>query len=216
MIETPPAMPTLYVVDDEPGVRDALRLLFQSVGMKVIEFENPRAALAALAGTENLQSGCLITDLRMPLMSGIDLIKALRERGCRLPVIVISGHGDVKLAVRALKAGASDFVEKPFNDQDLLDAVNTALDLPAGSDRTQAPSGELAARVEQITSRELSVLKQIVAGRSNKLIARELDLSPRTVEAHRARVMQKMQAGSVAELVSLALRAGIVLDEDLV
>lgn len=213
MLEAVREMPTIYVVDDEPSVRDALRLLFRSVGMTVVDFDNARAALAT---ADELKSGCLITDLRMPLMSGIDLIKALRERGCRLPVIVISGHGDVKLAVRALKAGASDFVEKPFNDQDLLDAVNTALDLPAGSDRTQAPSGELAARVEQITSRELSVLKQIVAGRSNKLIARDLDLSPRTVEAHRARVMQKMQAGSVAELVSLALRARIVRDEDLV
>jgi len=211
MLETPPVMPVVYVVDDEPSVRDSLRLLFQSVGMKVVEFENARAALA---GVDQLESGCLITDLRMPLMSGIDLIEALRERGCRLPVIVISAHGDVKLAVRALKAGARDFVEKPFNDQDLLDAVNSALNLPPGSDRSQAVSGDMAALLGQITSRELAVLKQIVAGRSNKLIARELDLSPRTVEAHRARVMQKMQAGSVAELVSHALRAGIALDED--
>jgi len=211
MSETPPGMPVVYVVDDEPSVRDALRLLFQSVGMKVVEFENARAALA---GVDQLESGCLITDLRMPLMSGIDLIEALRERGCRLPVFVISAHGDVKLAVRALKAGASNFFEKPFNDQDLLDAVNSALNLPPGSDRSQAVSGDMAALLGQITSRELAVLKQIVAGRSNKLIARELDLSPRTVEAHRARVMQKMQAGSVAELVSHALRAGIALDED--
>ena len=213
MLETPPGMPVVYVVDDEPSVRDALRLLFQSVGMKVVEFENARAALAC---ADELESGCLITDLRMPLMSGIDLIEALRERGCRLPVIVISAHGDVKLAVRALKAGANDFVEKPFNDQDLLDLVNSALNLPPGSGRTQSVSGDMAARAGQITSRELIVLKQIVAGRSNKLIARDLDISPRTVEAHRARVMQKMQAGSVAELVSLALRAGIVQDEDLV
>ncbi len=211
MLETTTQMPTIYVVDDEPSVRDALRLLFRSVDMTVVEFDNARAALAA-AG--ELESGCLITDLRMPLMSGIDLIKALRERGCRLPIIVISGHGDVKLAVRALKAGASDFVEKPFNDQDLLDAVNSALKLPSGSDRTQAVGGDMAARIGQVTQRELAVLKLIVAGRPNKLIARDLDLSPRTVEAHRARVMQKMQAGSVAELVSLALRAGIGMDED--
>jgi len=211
MLETPPVMPVVYVVDDEPSVRDSLRLLFQSVGMTVVEFENARAALA---GVDQLESRCLITDLRMPLMSGIDLIEALRERGCRLPVIVISAHGDVKLAVRALKAGASNFFEKPFNDQDLLDAVNSALNLPPGSDRSQAVSGDMAALLGQITSRELAVLKQIVAGRSNKLIARDLDLSPRTVEAHRARVMQKMQAGSVAELVSHALRAGIALDED--
>jgi two-component system response regulator FixJ len=213
MLEIPPGMPIVYVVDDEPSVRDALRLLFQSIGMKVVEFENAHAALAC---ADELESGCLITDLRMPLMNGIDLIEALRKRGCRLPVIVISAHGDVKLAVRALKAGASDFVEKPFNDQDLLDLVNSALNLPPGSDRTQAVSADMAARVGQITSRELVVLKQIVAGQSNKLIARDLDISPRTVEAHRARVMQKMQAGSVAELVSLALRAGIVQDEDLV
>lgn len=212
MPEAAPGLPTIYVVDDEPTVRDALRLLFQSVGMRVVEFENARMALAA---ADQFNCGCLITDLRMPLMSGIDLVTALRERGCRLPVIVVSGHGDVKLAVRALKAGADDFVEKPFNDQDLLDAVNSTLNLPCGGERTAVVSEDLAARIEQITPRELAVLKQIVAGRPNKVIARDLDLSPRTVEAHRAHVMQKMQAGSVAELVSLALRAGIVLDEDL-
>ena len=135
------------------------------------------------SGADELESGCLITDLRMPLMSGIDLIEALRERGCRLPAIVISGHGDVKLAVRALKAGASDFVEKPFNDQDLLDAVNSTINRPPVSGWTQPVNGDMAARVAQITSRELAVLKQIVAGQSNKLIARNLDLSPRTVEA---------------------------------
>lgn len=212
MHEVAPEMPTIYVVDDEPAVRDALRLLFQSVGMAVVEFDSARAALA---GADELENGCLITDLRMPLMSGIDLVKALRERGCLMPVIVISGHGDVKLAVRALKAGANDFVEKPFNDQDLLDAVNSALNRPDSGDRTQAVSADMVARINQITPRELAVLKQIVAGRPNKLIARDLDLSPRTVEAHRAHVMQKMQAGSVAELVSLALRTGIVPDEDL-
>ena len=197
------------MVDDEPTVRDALRLLFQSVGMAVVEFDSARAALAA---ADELESGCLITDLRMPLMSGIDLVKLLRERSCRLPIVVISGHGDVRLAVRALKAGANDFIEKPFNDQDLIDAVNSVLNLPIGGERTQAVSDDLAARIEQISPREFAVLKQIVAGRPNKLIARDLDLSPRTVEAHRARVMQKMQAGSIAELVSLALRAGIALD----
>ena len=209
MLEAAPAMPTIYVVDDEPTVRDALRLLFQSVGMAVVEFDSARAALAA---ADKLESGCLITDLRMPLMSGIDLVKLLRERSCRLPIVVISGHGDVRLAVRALKAGANDFIEKPFNDQDLIDAVNSVLNLPIGGERTQAVSDDLAARIEQISPREFAVLKQIVAGRPNKLIARDLDLSPRTVEAHRARVMQKMQAGSIAELVSLALRAGIALD----
>lgn len=211
MLESTEGMPTIYVVDDEPTVRDALRLLFQSVGMKVVEFDNARAVLA---GADGLEAGCLITDLRMPLMSGIDLVKALRERGCRLPVVVISGHGDVKLAVRALKAGANDFVEKPFNDQDLLDAVNSALNLPCGGDLSEATGDDMEARIGQITPRELAVLKQIIAGRPNKLIARELDLSPRTVEAHRARVMQKMQAGSVAELVGLALRAGIAPDRD--
>lgn len=212
MFEAASGMPTIYVVDDEPTVRDSLRLLFKSVGMTVVEFES---AAAVLASTGDLHSGCLITDLRMPLMSGIDLVKALRERGCHVPVVVISGHGDVKLAVRALKAGASDFVEKPFDDQDLLDAVNSALSQAASGDRPQAVSEDMQARIKQITPRELAVLKQIVAGRSNKLIARDLELSPRTVEAHRAHLMQKLQASSVAELVSLALRAGIVLVADL-
>lgn len=212
MLEPKPELPSIYVVDDEPTVRDALRLLFRSIGMKVTEFEDARAALAA---ADQLKDGCLITDLRMPLMSGIDLVKALRAHGCRLPIIVISGHGDVKLAVRALKAGANDFVEKPFNDQELLDAVNAALSLPDSDDLPEPVGEALAASPEQLTRRELAVLKQIVAGKPNKLIARELNLSPRTVEAHRARVMQKMQAGSLAELVGLALRKGIVLDEDL-
>lgn len=203
-------LPTIYVVDDEPTVRDSLRLLFQSVGMKVREFDSPQALLDF---TEPL-AGCLITDLRMPLMNGIDLIVALRARDCRLPVIVISGHGDVKLAVRAIKAGASDFVEKPFNDQYLLDAVNAAL-----STATDAATGATlravdVERLSQLTPREHDVLRLIVTGQPNKLIARELNLSIRTVEAHRAHIMDKLEAGSIAELVSLALRSGAFHDAE--
>lgn len=204
-------LPIVYIVDDEPAVRDALGLLLQSVGLAHVGFSDAHALLEY-----PLSKGpcCLITDLRMPLMSGIELVETLRGNGASIPAIVISGHGDIRQAVRALKCGATDFLEKPFDDQDLLDAVNSALNLPCGSDRIQAVSDDMAARIGQITPRELAVLKQIIAGRPNKLIARKLDLSPRTVEAHRARVMQKMQAGSVAELVSLALRAGIAPDRD--
>lgn len=204
-------LPTIYVVDDEPTVRDSLRLLFQSVGMQVREFDSPQALLDF---TEPL-AGCLITDLRMPLMSGIDLIVALRARDCRLPVIVISGHGDVKLAVRAIKAGASDFVEKPFNDQYLLDAVNAALSTATDAAGGAALRAADVERLSQLTPREHDVLRLIVTGQPNKLIARELNLSIRTVEAHRAHIMDKLEAGSVAELVSLALRSGAFHDAEL-
>lgn len=204
-------LPTIYVVDDEPAVRDSLRLLFRSVGFQVAGFTSAREFLA---GRPESACGCLVTDLRMPLMSGIELIETLRSRGSPIPVVVISAHGDVKLAVRALKAGAADFVEKPFDDQDLLDAVNAALKASGREGEAVLADGEASRRLDRITRREREVLRLVVAGRPNKLIGRELGLSTRTVETHRARVMEKMKAGSVAELVSLAIRGGLLTDAD--
>lgn len=201
-----PDRPVVYVVDDEPAVRDALGLLFQSVGLDCVDFSDARSLLA-----HPLVTGpcCLVTDLRMPLMSGIELVEVLRERGVVMPAIVISAHGDVKLAVRALKCGATDFLEKPFNDQDLLDAVNAALKQAGDNPPVNVPVANFAPRSRaQISPREIEVLRLVVKGCANKVIARELDISARTVEVHRAHIMQKLGASSVAELVRLALHDG--------
>lgn len=197
--------PTVYLVDDEPAVRHALRLLFNSVGIEVEEFAGAHAFLDR--ATPDL-CGCLLTDLRMPVMGGIELIEALRRGGCDLPAVVISGHGDIRLAVRALKAGAHDFVEKPFNDQALLDAVNGALNAPKPA-AGRPLSGELLMRFATLTPREDAVMRRVIQGLANKQIARELNVSPRTVEAHRAHLMDKLGVASAAELAALAVHAGI-------
>jgi two-component system response regulator FixJ len=198
---------TVYIVDDEPAVRDALRLLFHSVGLAATCFAD---AASFLGHRLEAGCGCLVTDLRMPGLNGIELIEALRGRGCMLPAVVVSGHGDVRLAVRALKCGATDFLEKPFHDQDLLDIVNGAL-LACRHDNCACtlPEG-LSPGLERLTAREREVLRLVALGRPNKLIARELDLSTRTVESHRASLMRKLQVDSIAGLVAVALRGGLL------
>lgn len=201
---------TVYIVDDEPAVRDALRLLFHSVGLATLGFADADAFL-----DHRIESGpgCLVTDLRMPGLSGIELIEALRARGCMLPAVVISGHGDVRLAVRALKCGATNFLEKPFHDQDLLDIVNGALQACRHDNCACTFAEGIPQSLERLTAREREVLRLVALGRPNKLIARQLDLSTRTVESHRASLMRKLQVDSVAGLVALALRGGL-LDEN--
>ncbi|MEF8730698.1 MAG: response regulator [Candidatus Accumulibacter meliphilus] len=212
-------LPLVYIVDDEAAVRDALGLLFQSVGLAHVGFPDAQALLA-----HPLRSApcCLLTDLRMPLMSGIELVETLRKRGVSMPAIIISGHGDIKQAVRALKCGAVDFIEKPFDDQDLIDSVNAALKLSMNDASTDAPAapaeGTRPGRQAQISPRELEVLRLVVKGCPNKVIARELGISARTVEVHRAHAMQKLGASSVAELVRVVLHGGLLdqaLDEPL-
>jgi FixJ family two-component response regulator len=198
---------TVYIVDDEPAVRDALRLLFHSVGLKAVGFAE---ASAFLDHRLEPGCGCLVTDLRMPGLSGIELIEALRGRGCMLPAVVVSGHGDVRLAVRALKCGATNFLEKPFHDQDLLDIVNGALLACRHDNCACTQPGGPPPGLERLTPREREVLQLVALGRPNKLIARELDLSTRTVESHRASLMRKLQVDSVAGLVALALRSGLL------
>jgi len=200
------AAPIVYVVDDEPAVRDSLRLLFQSVGLAVQGFPDAASFLAQPLGEG---PACLVSDLRMPMTSGIDLLEALQKRGTRIPAVMISGHGDVKLAVRALKSGAIDFIEKPFDDQELLDAVNGALKNAQRSPGIEPDSADCGRHVDQLTPREKEVLQLVVSGKPNKLIARALDISTRTVEAHRAHLMEKLEVGSLAELVRLALQCGI-------
>lgn len=206
-----PDCPVVYIVDDEAAVRDALGLLFQSVGLAYVDFPD---ALALLAYPLTIGTCCLVTDLRMPLMSGIELVETLRERGVSMPAIVISAHGDIKQAVRALKCGATDFMEKPFDDQELLDAVHAAFKLATKNHSIIAPAGEAAQPPRTLISpREAEVLRLVVSGCANKVIARELGISARTVEVHRAHIMQKFGASSVAELVRLALHGGYIEGE---
>jgi two-component system response regulator FixJ len=197
---------TIYIVDDDFDVRESLKALLESADYEVRAFESARQVLA---DADLATAGCLIADIRMPDMDGLTLQEELIKMQAGIPVVIVTGHGDVPLAVRAMKAGAVDFVEKPFDDEFLLGSVKRAL---AVADRTR-DQAELArtaeSRVASLTAREREVLEQLVAGRPNKIIAYELDISPRTVEIHRAHVMEKMQARSLSDIVRLALAAGV-------
>ena len=194
--------PVVYVVDDEPDIRDAVRLLLRSVGLKVESFGLAQRFLEAY---QPQQPGCLILDIRMPGMSGPELQEALSQKKLALPVIVITGHGDVPLTVRTMKAGAITVLEKPFNDQLLIDAVQQALEIDRKHRIKQSELDSITARLSQLTPRETEVLDRVVKGTLNKLIAADLDLSVRTVEIHRARIMNKMQAESLPELVKMVM-----------
>lgn len=194
--------PLVFVVDDDDAVRDSISWLISSVDLKVQAYAS---AGDFLAQCRPGQAGCLITDIRMPELSGLDLQDELNRRGCDIPVIVITGHGDVQTAVRAMKAGAFDFIEKPFNDQLLLDLVNRAVASSVESLREQIEQAEVKTRIGSLTPREKQVLDLISIGDSNKAIAHGLDISEKTVEAHRARVMSKMQAKSLAALVKMVI-----------
>jgi two-component system response regulator FixJ len=197
---------TILIVDDDADVRDSLRALLESAGFEVEEFESAKKILAVRDLSEK---ACLIADIRMPDMDGLTLQEELAKKRIGIPVIIVTGHGDVPLAVRAMKAGAIDFIEKPFDDELLLVSVRRALALRSES-RSQTSLADAAAkRIAQLTPRERQVLEHLVAGRANKVIAYELDISPRTVEIHRAHLMEKMQVRSLSDLVRLALAAGI-------
>lgn len=193
---------TVYVVDDDDGMRRALSLLLNTVGYKTAAFASPKDFL------EKFQSdtaGCLILDIRMPGMSGLELQQHLNRMGSMLPVIFITGHGDVPMAVQAMKEGAFEFVQKPFRDQDLLDRINHALEQDKENRSTLARHADVLHRIESLTPREKQVMDMVVDGAANKVIAIDLGLSERTVEIHRAKVMEKMGARSVAHLVKLQL-----------
>lgn len=199
------ARPTVFIVDDDTAVRDALKFLLRSVGHPVEAFGSAQDFLDAYRDD---RPGCLVLDIRMPGMSGLELQEKLVERRSILPIIFITGHGDVPMAVEAMQAGAMDFIQKPFRDQDLLDRINQALEKDA---KNRAALGELnliRERLASLTPREREVMDLVVHGKANKVIAGDLDLSQRTVEIHRARVMEKMQASSLAHLVRMVIEVG--------
>jgi two-component system response regulator FixJ len=196
-----------HVIDDDQAVRESIEFLLRSAQLTVKTYES---ASAFLAVAPMVGSGCIITDVRMPGISGIDLLRRLKEMGLRLPVIVITGHGDVPLAVEAMKFGALDFLEKPFDDDVLLASVRSALDRSEASAQLETERAEIRARIALLTNREHEVLDGLVAGHPNKIIAFDLKISPRTVEIYRANVMTKMKAGSLSELVRMALVAGVM------
>jgi two-component system response regulator FixJ len=199
----------VYVIDDDAAMRDSLNFLLDSAGFEVTLFETAQQFLDALPA---LAFGCVISDVRMPGIDGIELLKRLRTRNSGFPIVVMTGHGDVPLAVEAMKLGAMDFLEKPFEDERLIAMIEAALRVAEPAAKSDAVAQDIAARVASLSPRERQVMDGLVAGLSNKLIAREYDISPRTIEVYRANVMTKMQAGSLSELVRLAMRAGLVKD----
>jgi len=197
---------TIYVVDDDDAVRDSLALLLESAGLRVEAFAG---AAEVLARCREERPACVVTDVRMPEIDGLELQRRLAELCARLPVIVITGHADVPLAVEAMKAGAVDFIEKPFSDDVILSSIEAALMRSQRSGGAGVVSGEIADRLTRLTPRERDVFQQLIVGHPNKVIAYNLGISARTVEIHRARVMEKMQVRSLPELVRLAIDGGV-------
>ena len=198
--------PTVFLVDDDPAVRDAVGLLLRASGLTVEAFAG---AVDFLASNAACRPGCLVLDVRMPEMSGLELQKKLNAAGCRIPIIFMSGHGDVPMAIRAMKAGALDFIEKPFTGERLLTRVHEALTIDARERCRQAQRDTAITRLTRLSPREREVLDRVAEGQYNKTIAAELDISISTVEIHRRRVMEKLEANSLADLIRiLALAHG--------
>jgi FixJ family two-component response regulator len=198
----------IFIVDDDPSVRKSLTRVMTSAGYAVEAFASARDFLTR---TPFVGPCCLVLDVRMPGLTGLDLQEALAGKGHRMPIVFITGHGDISMSVKAMKGGAADFLTKPFDVENLLDAVDRALtkDIKALGDEGQ--TAEVLERVERLTAREMEVFALVVTGMLNKQIAGELGIGEKTVKVHRARVMEKMKAGSVAELVRLADRAGVIV-----
>jgi two-component system, LuxR family, response regulator FixJ len=197
----------VHVIDDDDAMRDSLAFLFKSAKVPAETYESADAFMSKLP---QLNGGCVVTDVRMPGMSGLDLLKRLRELKIGVPVIVITGHGDVPLAVEAMKHGASDFLEKPFDDDLLLGAVRSALSQQASDQERETMRSAVQHRLELLSARERQVLDGLVAGHPNKTIAYDLGISPRTIEIYRANVMTKMEASSLSELVRMALMVDLL------
>jgi two-component system, LuxR family, response regulator FixJ len=190
--------PLIYLVDDDEAVRDSLGMLFDSIGLA---YEAYPSALDFLLSFDPARHACLVADIRMPGLSGLELQQRLNDQGAETPIIFITGHGDVPMAVTAMKSGAVDFVQKPFRDQDLIDRINKALERDRERRTTRAEQDEIRSRIALLTPREKEVMQCVVRGQANKVIAMDLGVSQRTVELHRARVMRKLRMRSLAELV---------------
>lgn len=199
----------IYVIDDDDAMRDSLNFLLDSSGYSVTLFDDAQRFMDALPG---LAFGCVVSDVRMPGIDGIELLKRMKAQHSPFPILIMTGHGDVPLAVEAMKLGAVDFLEKPFEDDRLIAMIETAIRQAEPVAKSEAIAQDVAARVASLSPRERQVMEGLVAGLSNKLIARDYDISPRTIEVYRANVMTKMQAGSLSELVRLAMRAGMLKD----
>jgi FixJ family two-component response regulator len=197
----PTAAPTVFIIDDDRGVRQAVQDLVESVGLRAETFANGQEFLDKKQASA---PGCLVLDIRLPQMSGLDLQRKLADVGIQIPIIFITAHGDIPMSVRALKSGAVEFLTKPFRDQDLLDAIQHALQLDRVAREQQDEINALHRRYQTLTSRERAVMKLVVADMLNKQIASEIGASEATIKVHRGNVMQKMQAGSLIELVRMA------------
>jgi len=203
-------MPTkaiIYVIDDDEAVRQSMEFLLKTAGIPARSFESATAFLDVLP---HVDSGCIVTDVRMPEITGIDLLQKVKDVKPDLPVIVITGHGDIALAVEAMKIGAVDFLEKPFDDDHLLDAVRGALERGADLAQRKAEVSGIKDKLAALSNRERQVLEGLVVGNPNKTIAFDLGISPRTVEIYRANLMTKMMANSLSDLVRMAMMAGIL------
>jgi two-component system, LuxR family, response regulator FixJ len=199
----------VYVIDDDQAMRDSLDFLLGAAGFQVRLFDS---ALRFLEALPDLSFGCVLSDVRMPGLDGLELLKRLKAQRKQLPIIIMTGHGDIPLAVEAMKQGAIDFLEKPFEDDRLIARIEDAINQGQAHARDDAAAAEIVARIASLSPRERQVMDGLVAGLSNKLIAREYDISPRTIEVYRANVMTKMQASSISELVRLAMRGGLLKD----
>lgn len=197
----------VYVIDDDDAVRHSLEFLLKTAGIEVRGFESAKAFLEMLP---RIKTGCIITDVRMPEITGIDLLRRVKESSLDIPVIVITGHGEISLAVEAMKIGAVDFLEKPFDDDLLLASVRSALNKEANTAKHRAEVADLHDKLAALSNRERQVLEGLVVGKANKVIAFDLGISPRTVEIYRANLMTKMAANSLSDLVRMAMTAGIL------
>jgi len=198
--------PTVFVVDDDQAIRSSLKWLIETIGVRVETFASADEFIRSYYPG---RSGCLLLDIRMPGMNGLELQEYFNQQNISIPIIIITGHGDVPMSVRAMKAGAVDFIEKPFNDELLLESIRSALEIDCEQRMIQAERAMIATNLEQLTPREHEVMEMVTDGKANKEIAVALGVSAKTVEAHRARVMEKMQAPSLAALVKMVITANV-------
>jgi two-component system response regulator FixJ len=197
--------PVVHVIDDDDAARDSLKFLIECAGYRVADYDSALAFLAALPANGKLGPGCIVTDVRMPEMTGLELVNLLKAKGVAEPIVVITGHADVPMAIQAMKGGVTDFIEKPFADDAILSVIREALDKRSAEVEADAEGQEIVQKLASLSQREREVLDRLVEGKANKIIAFELGISVRTVEVYRANVMSKMQVKSLSQLVRMAL-----------